>query len=92
MGGGIDGREKTSTMYCSDSTFTIYEFNNQKEVKMSDTNIKLELNAFEAGYLAGMLIKQMDERPEEKDFLEKIFDRLRNESEVFWEEEDDVNE
>lgn len=51
--------------------------------------IKLELNAFEAGYLAGMLIEQMEERPEEKDFLEKIFDRLRNESEVFWREENE---
>lgn len=76
-------------MYCFDSAFAIYEFNNQKEVKMSDTNIKLELNAFEAGYLAGMLIKQMDERPEKKDFLEKIFDRLENESEVFWREENE---
>jgi hypothetical protein len=71
LGGGIDGREKASTMYCSDSAFAIYEFNNQEEVKMSDTNIKLELNAFEAGYIAGMLIKQMDERPEEEDFLKK---------------------
>lgn len=31
--GGIDGREKTSTMYCSDSAFAIYEFNNQEEIK-----------------------------------------------------------
>ena len=56
------------------------------------TKISLELNAFEAGYLAGMLIKMIAERPEEKDILEKIFERLRNESEVFWEEENDVNE
>jgi hypothetical protein len=53
------------------------------------TKISLELDAFEAGYLAGMLIKQMNERLEEEDFLEKIFDRLRNESEVFWREENE---
>jgi hypothetical protein len=33
LGGGIDGREKASTMYCSDSAFAIYEFNNQEEIK-----------------------------------------------------------
>lgn len=39
MEGRAHGREEASTMYCSDSAFAIYEFNDQKEVKMSDTVI-----------------------------------------------------
>ncbi len=50
--------------------------------------IKLELGAMEAGYLTGLINKTMAERPEDKDFLKKILQRLKSESRVFYEEVD----
>jgi hypothetical protein len=34
-------------MYCSDSAFTIYEFNNPKEVKMSDIGVSRIISIIE---------------------------------------------
>ena len=60
----------------------------EKENKGLDKTIKLELNPFEAGYLTSLILVTMRQRPEDKDFLERLFQRLKNESQVFYEEVD----
>ena len=55
---------------------------------LNNKTIKLELNAMEAGYLTSLIYITMDQRPEDKAFLEKVFQRLKNESQVFYEEVD----
>ena len=64
------------------------EWFEEKEKKGLDKTIKLELNAMEAGYLTSLIYITMDQRPEDKAFLEKVFQRLKNESQVFYEEVD----
>lgn len=64
------------------------EWFEEKEKKGLDKTIKLELNPMEAGYLTSLIYITMDQRPEDKAFLEKVFQRLKKESQVFYEEVD----
>jgi hypothetical protein len=93
----IDGHEYLADVSCAMDGVQAFsevlkerliEWFEEKEKKGLDKTIKLELNPMEAGYLTSLIYITMDQRPEDKAFLEKVFQRLKNESQVFYEEVD----